>query len=111
MRKYNFIILLLIASIGVSFANSKEETVFLQIEKPTSLSLQRTSSTLVENANNLSEYSFIEKNEDQELFEPEKDVTDNEMANHFYKFVDNVIINNKFNKYSSKIENKIYEKF
>ncbi len=111
MKKYCIVILLLIGFIGTSLANPEESSVLLDVEKPTYLAPPKSRTELVNAANRVPQYTVSDKSEEQEFFEPEDDLSDSEAANRFYKFIDNTMINNKFNKFSSKVGDKINERF
>ena len=111
MKKLSFIILLSFIFIGICNANPEDNSVYLQTTNQNQLSAPKTKTDLLNRANSMTKYTSYEDLEEQEYFEAEKDITDNAAANRFYKFIDNTLINNKFNNFSSKVGDKIQDRF
>lgn len=111
MNKSSLVILILIIFMGKSLAISDNDSVFLQVDNQNYLASPKSKQEILEAANRVPQYTVSDKLEEQEYFDPESDVTDNAVADKFYKFIDRTMINNKINNFSSKVGDKINERF
>ena len=91
---------------GNAYASQYEE-VNLNIYETKKLTAPKISSQAFSRVNQDGEIiSDDEYYDDSEYFKPEEDTSRNKTEQKFQKFVDNVIINNKLNNYSSKFGNR-----
>lgn len=84
-----------------------EEAVILEASGFNSLKIPETSSMRLERVNQRSEISSLRKLEDAEYFNADDEVFETKAGQVFSKFVNDKVINNKLNTYSSKIEKNL----
>ena len=109
MKKLLFLLILnlLLAFSCECISASQFEEVNLGIYDSKKLTAPKMNSQVFSRVNQDGEIiSDEEYYDDSEYFRPEEDISRNKAEQKFQKFVDNVIINNKLNNYSSKIGGK-----
>ena len=111
MNKSSLIVLTSIIFMGKTLAISDNDSVFLQVDNQNYLASPKTKQEILDAANRIPQYTVSDKLEEQEYFEPESDLTDSAATDRFYKFIDKTMVNNKFNNFSSKVGDKIHERF
>lgn len=107
MRKFSFLLilsLLFLASGNKITSASQFDEVNLNIYETQRLTAPRINNNVFSRINQEGEaISDNEYYEESEYFIPEEDTSRNRTEQKLQKFVDNVIINNKLNSYTSKI--------
>lgn len=102
MKKFILFIFLFLFTDVFSFA-SQVDTVTLELSGFDEIQVPKTNTNVYSAINQDGEFVSDEDYISNRYFKPEDDVTDNEKVKQFYRFVDRVIINNKFNEYTSRI--------
>ena len=106
MKKFLLLFTLFLIFYESAYASQFEE-VNLKIYETKKLTAPNINSQAFSRINQDGEIiSDEEYYNDSEYFRPEEDTSRNKTEQRFQKFVDNVIINNKFNNYTSNFGNK-----
>ena len=92
-----------IASFCVSFANNSEEVIFLDTTEVSSLKIPISPAMEYVTSNQNYEMKSQRELEDFSQISSEEDLTNNKVLKSFYNFVDDRLINNKINDYSSSL--------
>ena len=100
------LVFLCITFLTTSFALA-EEAVILEPSGFNSLKVPETNSLRLERINQCSEISSLRRLEDAEYFNADDEVFETKAGQIFSKFVNDKVINNKLNTYSSKIEKNL----
>ena len=96
-----FLLLILFFRVNISYA-SQDEVVTLDAPSFNRLTVPKTNPEIYSRVNQAGEIiSDEDYYDDTEYFKAEEDTSRNKAEQKFQKFVDNVIINNKFNSYTS----------
>ena len=105
MKIYLKIFLLLILFFGVNISHaSQEDVVILDAPSFNSLTVPKANPEIYSRVNQDGEViSDEDYYDDSDYFRPEEDTSRNKAEQKFQKFVDNVIINNKLNNFTSNI--------
>lgn len=100
--KNKFLLVLFIIVLNIKPAFCIEEAVFLNTEEIFQLKTQEAVNLQKVNQDH---ESIIEK--DYKYFESDEEIFESKTGKMFHKFIDDKIINNKINNFSTKIEEKI----
>ena len=105
MKIYLKIFLLLILFFGVNISHaSQEDVIILDAPSFNRLTVPKANPEIYSRVNQDGEIiSDEDYYDDSDYFRPEEDTSRNKAEQKFQKFVDNVIINNKFNNFTSSI--------
>lgn len=104
MKKF-FILFFILTLLNITSSNaSQEEVVTLDAPSFNRLTVPKANPEIYSRVNQDGEIiSDEDYYDDTEYFRAEEDTSRNKAEQRFQKFVDNVIINNKFNNYTSNI--------
>ena len=100
--KNKFLLILFIIVLNIKPAFCIEEAVFLNTEEIFQLKTQEAVNLQRVNQDH---ESIIERN--YNYFESDEEIFESKTGKMFHKFIDDKIINNKINNFSTKIEEKI----
>lgn len=101
--KIFLIALFFVTSLCVSFAENSEEVIFLNTTEVSSIKVPASPVMEYVTSNQNHEMRAQRESEESQSFSSEEGLTDSKILKSFYNFVDDKLINNKINNYSSSV--------
>ena len=100
-------IVFFITSFTIALATESYDAVVLQPTSFVNLEVPKTPASVFATVNQDYEIVSGKELEDEGTFYAEDDITDSKVAKTFFKFIDDRVINNKINKFSSNLGNEL----